>query len=189
MRQWIGKSPELIPGDFFNRTTQFVSQKVGAIILSDLASFASQMAEGVFDRRKMSYGYEAYRDHVRLTERQVQQGLRTLERSGAIKLVRESGKVKSLLLTELGYKKSTEVRLARNTVKYLTDRYCQVTFDIPETHRSDRQRIRNLLKSFGFICIQRSVWRSDKKIHTALAKYFKDYYTEFNIQVSLCKVF
>lgn len=157
--------------------------------MNDLASFASQMAEGMFDRRKMSYGYEAYMDHVRLTERQVRNGLRSLEKSGAIELVRESRRIKSIILTELGHKRALEMRLNNSKGKYLTDRYCQVVFDIPELYRSERQRIRNFLRSIGFTCVQRSVWRSERKVHVLLAKYFKQYYGDFNVQVSLCKIF
>ena len=51
------------------------------------------------------------------------------------------------------------------TNSFLPDgEWCLVVFDFPEAARRSRQFFRRLIKSFGFIGIQLSVWRSKKNV-------------------------
>ena len=49
---------------------------------------------------------------------------------------------------------------------------CIVMFDIPESKRKLRQRLRTLLKDAGFFCIQQSVWMSPFNAADPLSTFF-----------------
>ncbi len=165
-----------------------MTKNIGMELLRDLSALASHASDGIFDRRKMSYGYEAYMDHVRFTERQVAAGLRRLEKSGFVEVERGSRRIRSMIITEQGLKRVFEEHIRNEKGRYLLGRYCQVAFDIPEADRDVRRKIRRLLKTAGFKKSQRSIWVTTNKIHKLLSRYFKKYYPEFEITVSLCRV-
>lgn len=86
-------------------------------------------------------------------------------------IVEEIGRNFKVLLTDDGL---CEVfRLKVLSAGLLEDgRDCMVIFDIPETERKVRKMIRRLLRSAGFIPIQRSVWISPFDAMPALLGLF-----------------
>lgn len=51
--------------------------------------------------------------------------------------------------------------------------YCLIAFDIPESCRKFRNRIRKLLSKLGFSLLQRSVWISSQDVASKITTLFK----------------
>ena len=69
------------------------------------------------------------------------------------------------------------LRLARviRSVPRSTTHCCLVAFDIPEKRRTARNALRRLLRSCGFIYLQRSVWQGPAGIQEHLERLLRRY--------------
>ena len=78
-----------------------------------------------------------------------------------------------IVLTRLGREKVLEFRV-KNAPKRADGNETYAIFDIPESRRKVRRRLRSFLKRCGFRIIQMSVWSTDKDVAPLLADWLQD---------------
>ncbi len=103
-----------------------------------------------------------------------QQRRRAMQRLKKRKLIqtREEAGQYYVALTTDGLCQFIQLKIASAHV--LPEGYlCLVVFDIPETHRALRKRIRYFLHRIGFVRLQRSVWASPLDVAEPLSLMFR----------------
>ena len=91
---------------------------------------------------------------------EINQGIKRLLNGGLIE-IKEDENYKYLNITNKGKNLLLKFQLeglAQNKPKKWDEKYRVVIFDISEQRRTIRNRLRGILRSFGFICLQESVW-------------------------------
>jgi CRISPR-associated endonuclease Cas2 len=91
---------------------------------------------------------------------EINQGVKRLLKSGLIE-IKEDKDYKFLEITEKGRQLLLKFQiegLVKNRPKKWDKKYRVVIFDISEQKRTIRNRLRGILRSFGFVCLQGSVW-------------------------------
>ena len=74
-------------------------------------------------------------------------------------------------LTEIGLLEFLRLKMDA-AVPFSDDRVCLVVFDVPETKRKIREKLRQLLWACGFFPIQKSVWLSQFDSAASLVELF-----------------
>lgn len=117
------------------------------------------------------FGVEGARRFLDAQEIRMQkQALLRLQERKLIK-VRAIGKELEIRLTKDGLSEYFQQSLIQCDI--LPDgKFCMVVFDIPESQRSLRQRLRRFLSRSAFIPMQRSVWISNIDAAETLSKFF-----------------
>jgi len=83
-----------------------------------------------------------------------------LRKKGMIKVKRRQGKIE-VILSEKGKRHLLKYQIQEMKLKkpaIWDGRFRLVMFDVPESHRSDRDRVRQRLRRLGFLAIQKSVF-------------------------------
>ena len=83
----------------------------------------------------------------------------------------DSNKVE-VALTKKGLEELARVRVLRSDLLPV-GKICLVIFDIPETSRAVRNKLRSLLGRSAFIPLQRSVWYSPFDVRSSLGELLK----------------
>ena len=118
------------------------------------------------------YGHEGARRIRDVQEKKRRyQALKRLESRKLIK-INKVAKSFQVALTEDGDYQVFSLKAKQAGFLY-NDIVCLVVFDIPETHRALRKRLRHLLYDVGFIPIQRSVWVSPYDVSKELVSLFR----------------
>ncbi len=140
---------------------------ISSKILQCLSSGESWLLAGFINpRMTMNVGHErVLRGYFGTTKPDsVKRALKRVEKRGLI-----FGKKRGYELTNTGWSEVLVQRVKR--AQTLTrDRSLMVLFDIPESRKGDRDRLRRLLKSAGCICLQRSVYVTPFDIAADLAE-------------------
>lgn len=105
--------------------------------------------------------------------RALSQSLHQLRYRGAVETKKVDGRL-AVRLTEGGWRRARLMRITRITACCDPGKYCLVVFDIPEKHRRVRDIIRGFLKECGFKQLQKSVWKCDRDVASAVASLVKD---------------
>jgi CRISPR-associated endonuclease Cas2 len=98
------------------------------------------------------------RSKLRIFE--INQGIKRLLDRGLLE-IKEDKNYKYLEITDKGKNLLLKYQLeglAKDKPKKWDKKYRVIVFDVSEQLRKTRDKLRNLLKSFGFICLQDSVW-------------------------------
>lgn len=119
---------------------------VGMLAITTLAPNALQVLKP-FLKNKKKYNLKYY----------LNQKAKRLVESGLLKINTENGK-QFLSVTEEGKRKLLYYQITEKKKQKWDGRWRVVIFDVWENTRSKRNVLRNEIKDFGFIQLQRSVW-------------------------------
>jgi hypothetical protein len=123
-----------------------------------------------YPRVAVHQGLEGLRRVVREEERRrVAQRFRDLKRRGLLEERRRAGRI-GWLLTGKGKAALLRLKIALAPRRDDAQRLL-VIFDIPENRRGAREALRELLRSSGFVRLQRSVWITDRDAWPILAEW------------------
>lgn len=110
---------------------------------------------------------------VKSNRRALAQALHQLRYRGAVETKKADGRL-IVRLTEAGWRRAQLLRITRITSYCDPGKCCLVVFDVPEKHRRVRNIFRGFLKECGFKQLQKSVWRSDRDVASAVASLVKE---------------
>lgn len=156
-------------------------------ILDCIASGHDDLLAGFINPRtaiNMGSTYVLQRYFGNKTSRQVKVGINRLKKRGSL-----SGDVGGYKITSMGWSDHLTARV-REAAPYSDGRSLMILFDIPETRRRDRNKLRNLLVAGGCVRLQQSVYVTpfdilyDLKVvleQSNLYQCVRMYYTELAI--------
>jgi len=104
--------------------------------------------------------YTSVMKRTKLRVFEINQGVKRLLKRGLVE-IEEDENYKRLKLTDKGRQMLLKYELeglVRDKPKNWDKKYRVVIFDISEQMKNARDRLREILKSFGFVCLQDSVW-------------------------------
>jgi len=120
-----------------------------------------------------------------LAQKKYRQTLSQLQRKKYIQLQRTGNSLR-LKLTKRGWVISTTDKIRAAGILPAGD-ICLVSFDIPETHRGLRSRLRRFLKNCGFQMRQKSLWSTEKDVSRPILRAVKEMGAEEWIHVYVCR--
>ena len=120
---------------------------VGAIAIIAIAPALPAAIASVVGRRRI--GYQARTAAGRLA----QKGLVSFEKRGGATYLRITAKGERMIAIE-----QAQASLAIKQKRRWDKRYRMVIFDIPQSRRGTRDRLRELMRAAGFYRLQQSVW-------------------------------
>ena len=118
------------------------------------------------------YGIDGTRKFLDRKERYFRnQELKRLEKRKLIKTKKISSELE-VKLTKLGIQEFIRLEIIKSEI-HPKGTVCMVIFDIPESERALRKKIRDILSKAAFIPLQRSVWISNIDAADSLVRLFK----------------
>jgi phenylacetic acid degradation operon negative regulatory protein len=118
------------------------------------------------------FGYEGTRRIRDAQEKKIRhQALKRLEKKKLISIQKKAD-CYEIALTEEGESQAFWLK-AQEAGFHKMEHVCMVVFDVPESQRKLRKRIRYFLYEIGFIPIQRSVWVSPYDVANDLINLFR----------------
>ncbi|MDP3763166.1 MAG: hypothetical protein Q8Q92_00700 [bacterium] len=130
----------------FKRIILTTVATTGILAITVLAPNALQVLKP-FLKNKKKYNLKYY----------LNQKAKKLVKDGLLKIDTENGK-QSLSLTEKGESKLLYYQITEKKKQKWDGKWRVVIFDVWESTRSKRNLLRNEIRDFGFIQLQRSVW-------------------------------
>jgi len=114
-----------------------------------------------FDRKEFYYYMHGMTSERILTVSEICKLFDRFKRRGYIEVSKDEYNNESVIFTN----KAKLLVVDKIAQKYESnDRYCLVSFDIPESLRSNRDMFRRAIKRMGFKQIQKSLWVSNRRI-------------------------
>lgn len=112
-----------------------------------------------------AFAWEIGQKHKNTKKAQILRAQQKLIETGLIKIT-QTGNFALIQLTRNGAIQALKDRIICSNQYLSQNDNCLVVFDIPETLRKVRQKIRRLLSELGFSQLQLSVWITNKNIAT-----------------------
>ena len=130
----------------FKRVILMTVATAGILAMAMLAPNALQVLKP-FLKNKKKYDLKYY----------LNQKAKKFVKEGLLKIKTENGK-QSISLTEKGKRQLLYYRVTEKKKQRWDGKWRVVIFDVWESTRSKRNHLRNEIRDFGFIQLQRSVW-------------------------------